>query len=93
MCGSKDEKGVAGMPNGEGRSPGRTPLVHSQVRRIREEDLRIADVAGEGLSARDLRIPFTLHNVAASADVVLCSRSAALPSSPLGNTKATVGSA
>ncbi|KAJ8504312.1 hypothetical protein OPV22_005198 [Ensete ventricosum] len=48
----KEEK----RPEGEESGGGRT-LVHSQVLRIREEDLRIGDGTGEGLSARDLRIP------------------------------------
>ncbi|URE06511.1 hypothetical protein MUK42_19527 [Musa troglodytarum] len=81
----KEEKGPEGEESGGGR-----PLVHSQVRRIREEDLRIGDGIGEGLSARDLRIPVPLHT--AAADALLYSR-LALPSSPLRNSKAAFGSA
>ncbi|CAL9178854.1 unnamed protein product [Musa hybrid cultivar] len=82
----KEEKGPEVEESGGGR-----PLVHSQVRRIREEDLRIGDGTGEGLSTRDLRIPVPLHT-AAAADALLCSRSA-LPSSPLRKSKAAFGSA
>ncbi|KAG6482320.1 hypothetical protein ZIOFF_058951 [Zingiber officinale] len=54
----------------EPRSPS-TPLVHSQVRRIREEDLRIGAVAGEGLSERVIRFHLALHHASVSADAAL----------------------
>ncbi|RWV84976.1 hypothetical protein GW17_00053269 [Ensete ventricosum] len=85
--------GVGGVelkapPDGDGSIRSR-PLAHIQVRKIREEDLRIGDGAGEGLSARDHRFPVLPHD---ATGAVLCSRSAR-PSSPLGNRKAAIGSA
>lgn len=70
-----------------------TPLVHSQVRRIREEDLRIGAVAGEGLSERVMRFHLALHHASVSADAAFCSRVAALPASPLRNSRTALGSA
>ncbi|KAG1366433.1 hypothetical protein COCNU_13G002230 [Cocos nucifera] len=59
-------------------------LVHSQVRRIREEELRIT---AEGASHRIALLHLSTH-----VDAILCSRSPSiLPSSPLGN-KAAIGS-
>lgn len=62
-------------------------LVHAQVKRIREEEMRIT--CEEVRSARN-RI--ALHHLSTHVDNVLCSRSPPiLPTSPLGN-KATIGS-
>ncbi|KAG6537323.1 hypothetical protein ZIOFF_002410 [Zingiber officinale] len=69
------------------------PLVHSQVRRIREEDLRIGAVAGERLSERVMRFHIALHHSSVSADAALCFRAAALPASPLRNSMTALGSA
>lgn len=85
-------KGAALADSWEVRSPS-MPLVHSQVRRIREEDLRIGAVAGEVLSERVMRFHLALHHSSFSADAALCFRAAALPASPLRNSRTALGSA
>lgn len=55
--------------------------VHSQVLRIREEDLHLGEDIGEGLSAKD-KVSSPHHHVSSQMDVVLLSRPI-LPSSPL----------
>lgn len=57
--------------------------LHSQVLRIREEDLHLGEDIGEGLSAKDkVSGHHHHHHVGSRMDVVLLSRPI-LPSSPL----------
>lgn len=68
---------------------GSGPIVHSQVRRIREEDLRIGDNAGEGL--RGARAALVVQLGTRVGGAILCSpRPWMLPCSPLGNKAAAM---
>ncbi|KAM0936817.1 hypothetical protein DsansV1_C26g0192641 [Dioscorea sansibarensis] len=58
-------------------------VVHSQVRRVREEDLRIKDAIGEGFGSMDRDRHAPLH-IGYHVDAIFSSRRC-LPSSPLGH--------
>lgn len=76
-----------GGGGGGGDARGGAP-VHNQVRRIREEEMRIGEAKGEGLSARETdRDRFVLLRLNPSVNSILCSRPM-IRSSPLSSNAA-----
>ncbi|KAM0936366.1 hypothetical protein DsansV1_C27g0202911 [Dioscorea sansibarensis] len=76
------------METHSGKLPSHAAIIHSQSRRIREEDLRIGEATGEVLSSRD-RDRIALLHLTTHIDAFLSSRPIH-PSSPLGHRTAAI---